>query len=107
MSLVHTVWEWLTPPTPVPGMGTCPRSKPFRASCSGPQRLVPGWAWNPTTVTKKAFRDVLGGPVVKTALPIQKVRLPPQVREIKSRMLLVVGKRQKASKQTKEAKKKQ
>ena len=34
-------------------------------------------------------------------------RVPPQAQEIKSHMLHVVGKRQKANRQTKEAKKKQ
>ena len=81
ISLVHMVWAWLTPPAPIPGMGTYPRSKPFRASCSGPQKLVPGWAWNPTTVIKKTFRDFLGGPEVKTALALQGVQVRSLVKD--------------------------
>ena len=72
MSLVHMVWAWLTPPTPVPGKGTCPRSELLKAPC---KRLAPGWAWNPTVVIKKAFRDFLGGPVVKTVLAPQGVQV--------------------------------
>ena len=45
--------------------------------------------------------DFLGGPVVKTALLIQRVRVPPQVGDIRSHMLHVVGKTQKANKQKK------